>query len=108
MAPQNKANISPVASSIKNFSSKLSPFPASKKQPNTPQVDLFSKLASNSKLTSDKCKKCLKNNLGLYCSTGDHKLNSCPKKQTTVSSKGYGASATTDPLAADSKKPLEK
>ena len=108
MAPQNKANISPVASSIKNFSSKLSPFPASKKQPNTPQVDLFSKLASNSKLTSDKCKKYLKNNLGLYCSTGDHKLNSCPKKQTTVSSKGHGASATTDPLAADSKKPLEK
>jgi len=62
----------------------------------------------SSKLTSDEYKKCLKNNLCLYCSAGDHKLDSCPKKQTMVFSKGRGASATADTLAAASEKPLEK
>jgi len=108
MAPQNKANSSPVASSAKNSSSKSSLSPTPKKQPNTPQVDLSSKLASNSKLTSDECKKHLKNNLCLYCGTGDHKLDSCPKKQTIVSPKGRGASATADTPAAASEKPSEK
>jgi len=45
-------------------------------------VDLSSKLASNGKLTSDECKKYLENNLCLYYGAGDHKLDSCPKKQT--------------------------
>jgi len=107
MASQNKANISPVASSTKNSSSKSSPFSTPKKQPNTLQVDLSSKLASNSKLTSDELKKYLKNNLCLYCGAGDHKLNSCPKKQTTVMPKGYGTSATVDTPVATSKKSLE-
>ena len=71
-------------------------------------MDLSSKLASNGKLTSDKCKKHLKNNLCLYCGAGDHKLDSCPKKQTTVSPKGYSASATADTPAAASEKSLEK
>ena len=71
-------------------------------------MDLSSKLTSNGKLTSDKCKKYLKNNLCLYCSTGDHKLNSCPKKQTMVTPKGHDASVTTNTLAVASKKPLEK
>ena len=101
-ASQNKANPSLVASPAKNSSSKLSSSPAPKKQPNTPWVDLSSKLADNGKLTSDECRKHLKNNLCLYCSVGDHKLNSCPKKQTTVSPKGHSASATA------SEKPLEK
>ena len=91
MALQNKANPSLVASSTKNSSSKLPSSPAPKKQPNTLQVDLSSKLASNGKLTSDKYKKHLKN-----------KLDSWPKKQTTVSPKGRSVSATA------SKKPLEK
>jgi len=108
MASQSKENPSLVALSAKNPSSKPSLSPAPKKQPNTPQVDLSSKLASNGKLTSDECKKCLKNNLCLYCGAGDHKLDSCPKKQTTVSSKGRGASATADTPAATSKKPSEK
>ena len=108
MTSQSKANPSPVASSAKNPSSKPSPSPTPKKQPNTPWVDLSSKLASNGKLTSGKCKKHLENNLCLYCGTGDHKLDSCPKKQTTVSPKGHGASATADTPAAASKKPLEK
>ena len=108
MASQNKANPSPVASSAKNPFSKPSPSPAPKKQPNTPQVDLSSKLASNGKLTSNECKKHLENNLCLYCGTGDHKLNSCPKKQTTVSPKSCSASTTADTLAAASEKPLEK
>jgi len=80
MASQNKANTPLVAPSTKNPSSKPSLFSAPKKQPNTPQVDLSSKLASNGKLTSDKHKKYLKNNLCLYCGVGDHKLDSCPKK----------------------------
>ena len=79
-ASQNKANPSPVALSTKNPSSKPSPSPAPKKQPNTPWVDLSSKLANNRKLTSDECKKHLENNLCLYCGAEDHKLDSCPKK----------------------------
>ena len=99
MASQNKANSSPVALFAKNSSS---PSPAPKKQPNTLWVDLSSKLSSNGKLTSDECKKHLKNNLCLYCGAGDYKLDSCPKKQTMVSPKGRGASATA------SEKPSEK
>jgi len=107
-ASQNKANPSPAASSAKNPSSKPSLSPAPKKQPNTLWVDLSSKLASNGKLTSDEHKKRLENNLCLYCGAGDHKLDSCPKKQTTVSPKGCSASATADTPAAASEKPLEK
>ena len=108
MASQNKANPSPAALSAKNPSSKPSPSSTPKKQPNTLRVDLSSKLASNGKLTSDECKKRLENNLCLYCGAGDHKLDSCPKKQTTVSPKSCGASATADTLAAASEKPSEK
>jgi len=104
---QSKANPSPVAWSAKNPSSKLSPSHAPKKQPNTPRVDLSSKLASNGKLTSNERKKRLKNNLCLYCGAGDHKLESCPKKQTTVSPKGHSASATANTPAAASEKPSE-
>ena len=71
-------------------------------------MDFSSKLASNGKLTSDKYKKYLGNNLCLYCSIGDHKLDFCPKKQTMVSPKGYSALATADTLAVASKKPSEK
>jgi len=105
---QSKTNLSPAASSTKNPFSKSSLSPTPKKQPNTLQVDLSSKLASNGKLISNKCKKCLENNLCLYCGAGDHKLDSCPKKQTMVSPKGCGASAAADTLAAVSEKPLEK
>ena len=93
MALQNKANSSLAASSTKSSSSKSSSSSASKKQPNTLWVDLSSKLASNGKLTSNEYKKHLKNNLCLYCSAEDHKLDFCPKKQTTVSSKSQSASA---------------
>jgi len=108
MASQSKANPFLAALSAKNPFSKLSPSPTPKKQPNTPQVDLSSKLASNGKLTSDEHKKHLENNLCLYCGAGDYKLDSCPKKQTTVSPKGRSASATADTPAAASKKPSEK
>ena len=107
-ASQNKANSSPVASSTKNLSSKLSLSSTSKKQPNTLWVDLSSKLANNSKSTSDKHKKHLENNLYLYYGAGDYKLDSCTKKHTMVTSKGCSASATTDTLAVASEKPLEK
>jgi len=107
-ASQSKANTPLVASSTKNLPSKSSLSPASKKQPNTLQVDLFSKLASNGKLTSNKCKKRLKNNLCLYCGAGDHKLDFCSKKQTMVSPKGCSALATANTLAAASEKPSEE
>jgi len=107
VASQNKANISLVVLSVKTFL-KSSPSPTPKKQPNSLWVGVSSKLASNGKLTSDEYKKCLKNNLCLYCGTGDYKLDFCSKKQTTVTSKGCGALATADTLAAASEKPLEK
>jgi len=105
---QNKVNSSLVASFTKQSLFKSSLSSASKKQSNSPQVDLSSKLASNGKLTSDKCKKHLKNNLCLYCGAKDYKLNFCSKKQTTVTPKGHSTLATTDPLTAASEKPLEK
>ena len=90
------------------LSAKLSLSPTFKKQSNSLQVDLSSKLASNGKLTSDKYKKHLKNNLYLYYHTKDYKLDFCPKKQTMVTSKGYSASATANTLAAASEKLSEK
>jgi len=108
MVSQSEANPSSAASSTKNLPSKSSLSSTPKKQPNTPWVDLSSKLASNGKLTSDKHKKHLENNLCLYCGAGDHKLDSCPKKQTMVSPKDRGASATADTLAAASEKLSEK
>jgi len=82
-----------------NFSVLSSAF---KKQPNSLWLDLFSKLANNSKLTSNKHKKHLENNLCPYYSTKDHKLDFCPKKQTMVTPKDHSASA------AIFEKPLEK
>jgi len=102
VASQNKANPSLMALSTKTSPLKSFLSPASKKQPNSLWVDLSSKLASNSKLTSNKHKKCFKNNLCFYCGVGDYKLDFCPKKQTMVTSKGCSISATT------SKKFLEK
>jgi len=58
--------------------------------------------------TSDKHKKYLINNLYLYCSAKDHKLDFCPKKQTTVIPKGYSATVTADLPVAVSEKLLEK
>ena len=63
-------------------------------------MDFSSKLANNDKLTSDKHKKHLENNLYLYCSAKDYKLDFYLKNRSV--------SATTDLLAAASKKPLEK
>jgi len=77
---QNKANPSLVVLSAKNSFSKSPSSSTPKKQPNTPWVDLFSKLASNGKLTSNEHKKCLENNLCLYYSIEDYKLDSCSKK----------------------------
>ena len=71
-------------------------------------MNLFFKLASNGKLTSNKHKKYLKNNLYLYCSTEDYKLDFCLKKQTTVISKDYSTIVTADPSVAASEKLLEK
>jgi len=71
-------------------------------------VDLFSKLASNGKLTDDKYKKHLKNNLYLYCGAENYKLDFCSKKQTIIMPKDHSTSATADSLAATFKKLLEK
>ena len=71
-------------------------------------MNLSSKLASNSKLTSDEHKKYLENNLYLYCDVEDYKLDFCPKKQTIVTSKSHSTSAAAKPLAVTFEKPLEK
>ena len=105
---QNKINTFLADLSAKSSFSKPFLSSASKKQPNSSWMDLSSKLASNSKLTGNKCKKQLKNNLCLYYSVRDHELNSCSKKQTIITSKSYSTLATTDLLAAASKKLLEK
>ena len=104
---QNKMNLS-LAVSFTKTSSKSSLSPTPKKQPNSLWVNLSSKLASNGKLTSNKYKKHLKNNLYLYCGTGDYKLDSYLKKQTTVTPKDHDASTTADTLVVTSKKPSEK
>ena len=101
MVSQNKTNISLMALSAKLSSSKPL-FSTSKKQSNSLQIDISFKLASNGKLTSNEYKKHLENNLCLYCHARDHKLDSCSKKQTTVTFKGYSTIATA------SEKPLEK
>ena len=107
MTFQNKANTSSVASSAKLFFSNVLS-PALKKQSNSSYINFSSKLANNSKLTSDKHKKYLKYNLCLYYSTGDYKLDSYSKKQTTVTPKGHSISVATNSLAAVSEKSLEK
>ena len=71
-------------------------------------MNLFSKLASNSKLTSDKYKKHLENNLCLYYGVEDYKLDIYSKKQTTVTPKGHSASTTANSLVAAFEKPSEK
>ena len=67
-------------------------------------MDLSSKLANNSKLTRNKYKKWLKNNLYLYYSTEDHKLDSCPKKQIIATLKGYSASVSTSKKSLENRK----
>ena len=71
-------------------------------------MNLSSKLANNSKLTSNKYKKYLKNNLYLYYSARNYKLDFYPKKQTIITSKDCNALAAIDPSVAISKKLLEK
>ena len=83
-------------------------FSTPKKQSNSLQIDLFSKLANNNKLTSDEHKKYLENNIYLYCSTKDYKLDFYPKKQIIVTLKNHSTSATTDLLVVAFKKSLEK
>ena len=61
-------------------------------------------LANNIKLISNKYKKQLKKIYVsiVYCSIEDYKLNSCSKKQTTVTPKNHST------LTATSEKLLEK
>ena len=80
MTSQNKTNLPLAALFTKNSSFKLSLSSAPKKQPNTLWVNLSSKQAINSKLTSDKYKKHFKNNLCFYCNAENHKLDSYSKK----------------------------
>ena len=68
-----------MASSAKSFFPTYYPS-TSKKQSNSLWMNLFSKLANDGKLISDKYKKHFKNNLYLYCGVKDYKLNSYPQK----------------------------
>ena len=95
-----------MASSTKSLPSKASNSSSFtlKKQSSSLQMNFSSKLSNNGKLTSNECKKHLKNNLCLYYGVRDHKLNSCPKKQTMVTLKDCGVLVTAD----TSKRFLEK
>lgn len=78
-----------IALSAKFILSELSNLLSStfKKQLSSPQRNLLSKLANNGKLTSNKYKKRVNSNLCLYYRARDHKLDSCPKKQTPITPK---------------------
>ena len=62
-------------------------------------------MAKNNKLTSNECKKHLKNNLYLYYRARDYKLNFYLKKQTIVTLKSYSILVVTNFSTATSKKP---
>jgi len=47
----------------------------------TPHVDLSDKLGRDGKLNSNERKRCIDNNLCLYCGSKDHKVDGCPRKQ---------------------------
>jgi len=49
--------------------------------PSTPRVDLSDKLGRDGKLNSNERKRCIENNLCLYCKSKDHKVDRCPRKQ---------------------------
>ena len=62
-------------------------------------------MAKNNKLTSNECKKYLKNNLYLYYRARNYKLNFYLKKQTIVTLKSYSILVATNFSTATSKKP---
>lgn len=107
---QNWSNQSPVASSAKflSFKTSNSSSSTSKKHSNSLQINLSSKLANNSKLTSNKYKKWLNNDLCLYYGAESHKLDFYSKKQIIVSSKRHSISAAANPSITTSEKPSEK
>jgi len=49
--------------------------------PSTLRVDLSNKLDRDGKLNSNKRKRCIDNNLCLYCGSKDHKVDGFPRKQ---------------------------
>jgi len=44
-------------------------------------VNLSDKLGRDSKLNGNERKRCIDNNLCLYCGSKDHKVDGCPRKQ---------------------------
>ena len=66
-------------------SQKLSRWPSSivkLPSPSTPHVDFSNKLGKDSKLNGNERKRCIDNNLCLYCGSKDHKVDGCPRKQS--------------------------
>jgi len=49
--------------------------------PSTLRVDLSDKLGRDGKLNGNECKRCINNNLCLYCGSKDHKVDRCSRKQ---------------------------
>ena len=49
--------------------------------PSTLCVNLSNKLGRDGKLNGNECKRCIDNNLCLYCRSKEHKVNGCPRKQ---------------------------
>jgi len=49
--------------------------------PSTLHIDLSNKLGRDGKLNGNEGKRCIDNNLCLYCGSKDHKVDGCPRKQ---------------------------
>jgi len=62
--------------------------------------DLTNKLGKDRKLTADECKRCLENNLCMFCGGTSHFADNCPKK--TKKAKAHAAAITAESSKTDS------
>jgi len=62
--------------------------------------DLTNKLGKDGKLTTDKCKQCLDNNLCMFCRGTGHFVDNCPKK--TKKAKAHTVVITAESSKTDS------
>ena len=79
-----QTSTTPPQTALPRSSQKPSRWPSSiikSPSPSTLCVDLSDKLGRDSKLNSNEHKRCIDNDLCLYCRSKDHKVDGCPRKQ---------------------------
>ena len=80
--PQSSTTLPQTAPSWSSLKSSRRPFSITKSLSlSTPRVDLSDKLGRDGKLNGNEHKRCIDNNLCLYCGAKDHKVDGCPRKQ---------------------------